>query len=309
MNFKLNLFRKKLQGGVTIVELLVALTVSVIVLSMAINIYLSYKKNYQKTKTIAQNDVKVLNVQKLLYDAIEKAGLSCKYGTQTQQYINRTTDNLNDLSFLANKSRVRFGDVANIASYIRYTLPADIKEGIVYQSNTDYIMVKKEYLSAALESKPTSYTILTDKLLNVTKNDYLAICNNDQIDIVKATATIDNQIKLAAAPLSEYNRNDYVGKVGVDIYYIADTGKRDKLDNTIYGLFLYTKKGSELATSQLLIDGVSDLKVSYADTYRQKMHWKYIYKNKNINDIDSKALRVTFKIKGKKFEKVILLKG
>ncbi|QLE79846.1 prepilin-type N-terminal cleavage/methylation domain-containing protein [Francisella sp. Scap27] len=301
--FKIN----RLQKGITLVEILVAMTVSAIVMTMAVSIFLSSKKNYQHTKTVAQNDVKVLNTQELLYNAITNAGLSCKYGTQTQRYINRTTENLNDLNFAVNKSAVRFGDIASIGSYLKYTLPVK-SQGLLYQEDSDYVMVKNESLSASLESKPTSYTLNVDNTLEPAANDFLAICNDDEIDIVKATASNNNQIKLAAAPLGDYHRGDYVGKFAVNIFYIADTGEKDKLGHTIEGLFLYTKNGSGLANSQLLISGVSNLKVSFANTYRNKLRWKQIYNTTDLEDGDSSALRITFKIKGKKFEKVILLK-
>lgn len=299
----------KSQKGLTLIEILVAMALSAIVMTMAISIFISSKINYQHTKTLAQNDVKTLNVQKLLYDAIENAGLSCKYGTQTQQYINRTTENLNDLSFIANKSAVRFGNIASIGSYMNHTLSAR-SPGLVYQEDSDYIMVKNEYLATSLESKPLSYTLNIKQPLDVTRNDYLAICNNDQIDVVKATASNDtgNQIKLAAAPLGDYNRGDYVGKLGINIFYIADTGEKDDLGQTVYGFFLYSKNGSGLANTQLLVDDVSDLKISFVNTYRNKLRWKHLYKNVDLQNVDAKALRITFKIKGRKFEKVILLK-
>jgi prepilin-type N-terminal cleavage/methylation domain-containing protein len=297
----------RLQKGVTLIEVLVAMTVSAIVMAMAISIFLSTKKSYQHTKTVAQDDVKVLNIQELLYNAITNAGLSCKYGTQTQKYINRTIENLNDLGFVANKSAVRFGDIASIGSYLKYTLPVT-SQGLLYQEGSDYIMVKNESLSASLDSKPTSYTLNVDHPLEPAANDFLAICNDDEIDIVKVTASNDNQIKLAAAPLGDYNRGDYVGKLAVNIFYIADTGEKDKFGHSEDGLFLYTKNGSGLANSQLLVSGVSNLKISFANTYRKKLRWKQIYKTTDLEDVDSSALRITFKIKGKKFEKVILLK-
>ncbi len=45
------------------------------------------------------------------------------------------------------------------------------------------------------------------------KGDYLALCNNDYIDIVKVLKT-DNTtkaIKLVSAPTNEFNKGDYVG--------------------------------------------------------------------------------------------------
>lgn len=55
---------KNKHKGVTLVEILVAVTISVIVITMATNVYLSSKKNYKKTKSKTDLDVKELTTKK-----------------------------------------------------------------------------------------------------------------------------------------------------------------------------------------------------------------------------------------------------
>ena len=92
--------------GFTLVELMVAVTISaiviVIVIVIAVNIYFSAKHNYQKTKQETEQDIKALVTKKIFYDTIINAGLSCKYGSKKQQYINTTAENQGNANFIYN---------------------------------------------------------------------------------------------------------------------------------------------------------------------------------------------------------------
>ncbi|AIT09883.1 N-terminal cleavage protein [Candidatus Francisella endociliophora] len=298
--------RKRFDKGVTLVELLVAITISAIVIVMAINIYISTKKIYQKTKSKTELDVKELTTKKILYDAVIDAGFSCKYGAKNQVYTNKTGENPLNFNFMYDSSPVRVGKISDIAPFLTDSLGFETK-GSVYQVNTDYIMVKNEDVFTELSSRPINLSLYLDSVDQLDKGDYLALCNNDDVNIVKIDSVSDRKVELNIAPSSEYHKNDYAGKYSIQIFYIAANQSKENPENVNYSLFMYTKSGSHKGVTYPVIDGVSDLKISYSILNRKNLSWRDITRNTDLDDIEAKAIKVSFKLKGKLFEKVILL--
>ncbi|MFT4694484.1 MAG: type IV pilus assembly protein PilW [Francisella sp.] len=302
---------KKTQQGVTLTELLIAMTIAVIVISMGFKIYLSSKQIYQSNRTSTVADVRELSAKKVIYDAVTNAGLSCKYGAKTQKYINRTGDFEARDDFVYDGSTIRVGKISQVGDYIKTSLAGNCK-GVCYQPNSDFIMLKKEESFARLAAAPVNLTLKLDKRVRWEQGDYLALCNNDDVDIVKVEKNDRNNndrfndIRLATTPYSEYGKGDYIGKVDVNIFYIGDRGEKDEQGNIFYSLNLFTNNGS-ISSSYSLIEGVSDLKVSYALINNKKLHWRNVDKTIDIDKTDYQALKISFKVNGKRFERVILL--
>ena len=298
---------KKNQQGVTLTELLIAMTIAVIVVGMGFKIYLSSKQIYKSNKTSTVADVRELSAKKVIYDAITNAGLSCKYGAKTQKYINRTGDFEVPNDFVYDNSTIRIGNISQIGDYIKTSLAGNCK-GLCYQPNSDFIMLKKEDSFARLAVAPVNLTLKLDNSVNWGQGDYLALCNSDEINIVKVENNDKefDDIRLAATPYSEYGKGDYVGKFDVNIFYIGDTGEKDEGGNILYSLNLFFNNGNT-STIYALIDGVSDLKVSYALINNKNLHWRDIEKTIDIEKTDYEALKVTFKVNDNRFERVILL--
>jgi type IV pilus assembly protein PilW len=95
--------------GLTIVELLISTAITIIVLSMAINIYVSIKNNYTQNKDKIENEVKELVVKNTLYDFIKNTGFACKYGTRYQSVTDSTGDSLE--AFFLDVDSVRVGNM------------------------------------------------------------------------------------------------------------------------------------------------------------------------------------------------------
>ena len=297
---------KKTQQGITLTELLVAMTISVIVVGMGFKIYLSSKQIYKSNKNSTITDVRELSAKKVIYDAISSAGLSCKYGAKTQKYLNRTGDFEVGNDFVYDSSTIRVGDISSIGDYIKASLAGSCK-GLCYQPNSNFIMLKKESAFTKLASAPVNLSLKLDERVNWAQGDYLALCNNDDVDVVKMenNGKENNDIRLAATPYNEYGKGDYVGKFDINILYIGDNGEKDEQGNILYSLNLFTNNGST-STSYALIDGVSDLKVRYA-LANNKLHWHNVQKTIDIDKMDYEALKVSFKVDGKNFERVILV--
>ncbi|MED7787662.1 prepilin-type cleavage/methylation domain-containing protein [Francisella sp. 19X1-34] len=289
------------------VELLVAVTISVIVITMTINIYLSSKKIYKESKQKTSLDIRQLTTKKIFYDAVTNAGISCKYGFKNQQYINRTGENTTSFGFMYDSSPVRVGNISSIGSFLQDSLKG--RSGSSYQPATDYIMIKNEDTFTSLKAKPVNLNLYLDSTDQLERNDYLALCNNNDINLVRVVGVNKNykKVRLAIAPLSEYHKGDYAGKYSIQIFYIATNNNPNSSGKLNYSLYLYTKDGSNPGVSYPIVDGVSDLKISYSILNRRSLHWREITRNVDLDDIKAKALKVSFKINGKDFDKVILL--
>lgn len=297
---------KKGQKGFTLVELMVAATISVIVVTMAVNIYLSVRRNFQDAKAKAVVDVKELTVKNTFYNAITNAGFSCKYGAKKQTYTNRTGENLPDLGFMYDSSPVRVGKISEIANFLEESLGRGT-QGTMYQPNTDYIMIKNEDVFRNLISKPINLSLYLESVAQIGEGDYLALCNNDDVDIVRVTSVDDKKVDLGLAPSSEYHSGDYVGKYSIQVFYIAANPSQDDPKNVNYSLFMYLKDGSKVGVTYPIVDGVSDLELSYSILNRKHLSWQDISKETDLDDIKAKALKISFKIKDRQFEKIILL--
>ncbi|AHH46948.1 N-terminal cleavage protein [Francisella tularensis subsp. holarctica PHIT-FT049] len=252
--------------GFTLVELMVAVTISAIV--MAINIYFSAKQNYQKTKQGADQDIKALVTKKIFYDALINAGLSCKYGSKKQQYINKTAENQINANFIYNGSAIRIGKISEITDLIQDSLGDN--KGFLYQYDTNYIMVKSEKSFTSLASTPIN-------------------------------------LSLPLATSQQWHSGDYVGKFSIQIFYIAATHDPKDSQKIIYSLYMYNREGSANAVTYPLVDGVSDLNVSYALIDKDNLAWRDIATATDLDDLKTKALKISFKIDDKYFEKIILL--
>lgn len=297
----------KFSKGITLVELLVAVTISAIVITMTISIYISSKKIYVEAKQKTDLDIKQLTVKKILYDAVTNAGLSCKYGSKSQKYTNRTGENSVNFGFMYDSSPVRIGKISSISSFLHNSLGN--QKGSLYESGTDYIMIKNEDTFTSLASRPINLNLHLDSIDQLEKNDYLALCNNNDINLVKIANVnkIQKDVSLAIDPSSEYHKGDYVGKYSIQIFYIAASHDSNDSDRLSYSLYLYTKTGSNRGVAYPVIDGVSDLKISYSILNRQHLYWRNITRNIDLDDINAKAIKISFKIKDKSFEKVILI--
>lgn len=180
-------------------------------------------------------------------------------------------------------------------------------KGSSYQPNTDYIMVKNEKTFTSLASRPTNLDLSLDSINQLEKGDYLALCNNDDVNIVKIANIKDGKVNLRIAASSEYHKGDYAGKYSTQIFYIATNPLKDDPSKVNYSLFMYVKNGSAEGVSYPIVDGVSDLKLSYSILNRKHLSWKPIVKNTDLDDIHAKAIKISFRIKDRRFEKVILL--
>ena len=309
----LSKYKKNL--GLTLIELLVATVISITVLTILIQSYIKIKQHYNSSANAISTEVKELTAKRLIPQAINSAGLACKFGYLAQTYHDRTGDSLD--KFVTDNSAINVGKLPFAKSSI---LPSGLESGCsgkCYQKDTDYIMIKKEDSHTTLTSTNNLEPYLKLKSINgLETGDYLALCNNQDINLVKISS-IDkgsNIVNLTQSPTnSSYYPGDYVGKYTLEILYVRNTGEKDKNGNNIYSLYVYIKTGKTRGISYELIRGLSNLKIQYAtktnnnSTNNNSISWHSVNGNIKINNLSYKALKISFTVNDKPFEQVIIL--
>ncbi len=70
---------------------------------------------------------------------------------------------------------------------------------------------------------------------------------------------------------------------------------------------MFVKSGDNNAVTYPLLEGVSNLKLDYAILDNDKLSWKEILQDTNIDEIDAKALKISFQSNNQYYDKVVLI--
>ena len=294
--------------GLSLVELLVATAVVLIVLSMAITIYISTKEQYDNLKNKTSVEVKALTAKALIENIVKSAGFACKFGYKNQTpYIDKTDDSLDDF-FLGSGSGIRVGTLPFSTSG---NLPTSLEStggSEKAQVGTDYILIRKEESHTKLTANNSFNTSLElDDVSELAVNDYLALCNKDDFNLVKIASINSGTITLAQAPgESAYYAGDYAGKYELQIVYVRDTGDQDEDGNDIYSLYAYVKKRASQGVSYELVRGIKDLQVEYAAVSGGSVTWNSVTTDLEL-DSSYPAIKVLFTVDDQSFSKIVVL--
>lgn len=295
--------------GISLIEVLVASTVMIIVFSLAINIYMNVKNQYSSHKEDTDEDIKQLYTKRVIYNFVKNAGIACRFGDKNQTYYDRTGDSLE--GYFSNSSSVIIGSLPfSSGSSFSASLESGCS-GECYQAGTDFIMVKKENTKTSLvANNDASTTLVVGSVSDITANDYLALCNKDYINILKASG-INNTtdvITLSQAPSgSVYYSGDYLGTYSLEVLYIRDTGDTDDDGNEIYSLYVYIKNSSAQGMSYELIRGVKDLQLEYPTVSNGNITWHAISSDIGVDSLSYPALKAKFTVNNESFSKIVIL--
>ncbi len=295
--------------GMSLVELLVATAILLVVSSMATTIYIGSKEQYNRLKDQTFVEVNELTTKKLVSDFINNAGFACKFGyTNQTPYIDRTGDSLESY-FLGSGSSIRVGSLpfatsSNLAGSLESGCTGDC-----YQTGTDYILIRTEEKHTKLTANNSLSTSLElDDVDSLAADDYLALCNKDQMNLVKiSSVSSGGTITLSQSPSdSIYYAGDYAGKYELQVLYTRDTGEQNDDGNDIYSLYAYVKEGASQGIFYELVRGVKDLQVEYATVSGSNITWNAVSSDIEL-DTSYVAIKVLFTIDGKSFSKIVVL--
>ena len=303
-NKKLNSHKSKLAKGIILTEVLISSVIFIVVTSIAINVYIAVKQHYQANKDKLDNEVKELAVKNIFYNTIKNIGFGCNYGTGHQDQSDVTGDSLDD--FHLDPDTLRIGNLP-LASSLGY--PSELKSGCstnCYQTNTDYLMIKRESTHTNLINNANNNVLKLGSVDSFATGDYLLLCSADNVNIAKIAGLNEsaNSVNLSLAPVGVYYSGDYVGKYSLEMLYVADTGDLDSDGDKIYGLYIYIKDSSTDGQVYELIRGVENLKIEY--TIASDGAWSTLLDTRDI-DSSYRALRMSFDINNNSYSKIVVL--
>lgn len=322
-------------AGFTLVELMVSMVIAVLVMGMAMSIYSSMKKQYVKISDRNKLNSKQLIVKQIFYNAIGNSGFGSMYGDVYQIKIDETGDNLGDLFGKTDVLSMGKSPILNInalpegmkldkaACYDKVALDdnSGIKSPIhCIKPGTDYLLIQRASISSTLKTNSSNNIfkvndfqkdVRADKDLR--SNDYVVLCNAFECDLMKVIAVLGDFVSTTKRVEEKFKEDDYIGKYILEIFYVADTNRIDKSGDPVYSLYEYVRQNSGEEMSYELADNVSDLQIEYYAPGHESSSddkvddWVAAAKDiVSLKQIQSKALKISFKISGDEFSKIYL---
>ena len=296
--------------GISLVELMVSMVIAALVFTSSYSLYFSIKEKYSEYKVKMDAEVKELTAKRIFYNFIKNSGFACRLGHLDQVYYDRTGDSLDNL-FISSDA-IQVGSLPLPDSE---HLPSSLESGCTtsgcYEAGTDYIVVKKDLSNTELVATNSGSVTLSVKDASAfAENDYLVLCNNAHFNLVKATSVnhTSNTVSIANSPEgSTYYTGDYIGTYSLEILYTSNTGDVDDNGDPIYSLYVYMKGSSATGTSYELIRGINNLQIEYGTVLDDVITWHAVSSDVGINKSEHGAIRITFSVGGKSFDKIIVI--
>lgn len=310
--------KSRKSSGFTLVELMIATTISLLVIVAAVSIYISIKNQYAKYSNKHEINTKKLLVEQIFSNSISQIGYSSNYIDKPK--LDNTSDNYNDIFSqygALSVGRLPVKNVISISAILENDFSSCITSQGCFQDNTDFLMIQKSTKSTTLSEVSSNNAIKLNNFYdgslavdNFNLNDYAVLCNVDFCQLNKVANLSNNLLETANRVDNSFYKNDYAGIYVLEIYYIKDSKRLDVDGNKVYSLYKYVKNGSSAGSSYELVSDVSNLEIFYAtdsdiDTTNGNIAWKrapdltYSIDNGNL-----KGIRIDFNIDGEPFSKV-----
>lgn len=325
-------------AGFTLPELMVSMVIAAIVMVMAISIYIDMKKQYIKLSDKHKINTNQLLIKQIFYNAISHVGFTTKYGDIYQQLVNNSGDNFGDTfgkMGIITIGKAPIQELEGLPKGLSLSVEAckermlhnedlinmNIKESIYcVQPGTDFLMIQRSSLDSTLKTNSSNNIFKINEFQKDTlpekdlkANDYLVLCNVFECELVKVGAVTLDFISTTRRVEDKFKIGDYVGKYILEVFFVADSGKKDKSGQEIYSLYEYVKQNSDDSVIYELIDNVSDLKIEYvlnSDIHQgsAKLKWQSLQKQPiKVKSATIAALKVSFKVSGQPTSKIFLL--
>ena len=325
-------------AGFTLPELMVSMVITAIVMAMAIGIYIDMKKQYIKLSDKHKIYTNQLLIKQIFYNAIGHAGFTTKYGDIYQQLVDNSGDNFGDIfgkMGIITIGKAPIQELEGLPKGLSLSVEAckermlhdedlrnmNINESIhCVQPSTDFLMIQRSSLDSTLKTNSSNNIFKINEFQKDTlpekdlkANDYLVLCSTFECELVKVGAVTLDFISSTRRVEDKFKIGDYVGKYILEVFFIADSGKKDKSGQEIYSLYEYVKQNSNDSVIYELIDNISDLKIEYvlnSDIHQgsAKLKWQSLQKQPiKVKSATIAALKVSFKVSGQPTSKIFLL--
>ncbi len=244
-------------SGVTLIEILISMTISILVMGMAISIYTDIKHHKQKIEDKNEFLATSFKVKQLFTSLIEKEGMDCMKNEHT--WLNNL-DNKTSLISVA----------SNYPSVFSYQTKYSNIENLVHTNNiepaSDFLLIQGADAISTISSTNTQNTIIKtiSQTNDIQGGDLLLFCNNNYTNagytLAEALPNINNKNTIPLLqPVPNIALKDFVGKYSM---YILFTGYTDK-SKTKTALYIYSLADSKITKPSIAVNNISKMKIRY----------------------------------------------
>ena len=242
--------------GISLVEILISMTLSIVIIGMAVNIYIDIKnskKNLEERNTylIKSNTIKYF-VETLL----NKNGLDCLLNTHSWENNIENKTSLNTIPSMYPNIFSYDGEHSNINALI---------DNSTIIPNGDFLLSQDaDEISTISSIRPTNSYLSGTTAVDLKKNDLLLLCSNSFSKAGYIAAEVAENVTLQKnIPLQYQIENilpdDFISKYSINIIFTAYTDTTKKKS----ALYLYTIDNTLDGKLNIILDDISDLKIRY----------------------------------------------
>ncbi len=272
--------------GLSLIELMIALSISSVILLASVHLLQHTIKNYQQQQRYIQTLEKIRYLEFIFSRTIHMAGF---FGCHTIQHTH-INNNLKNLLLLNPYSHdLKNFPTALIAYHVDHYLhlPSFIRRYAKQYSDVliiNHLSARTTTLQRTMQNRYAP--LIINNKLTFKKNDIVVIDDCKKADIFAVSSLSNNNpilirhnitSKNKSAKLSHvYQAGAQIGKFVWQMFYIRQTHK----DPETYGLFLQTQTGR----SEEISDGIDDLHIYFA-TYANLKHYLPSHLIKYLSEI------------------------
>ncbi|HEU4622772.1 MAG TPA: PilW family protein [Burkholderiaceae bacterium] len=279
--------RRSKQAGLTIVELMVAMTIGLVLIGAVLAIYLSQRQTYRLTDNLGRVQESARLAFELMSRDLREAG---NQGCANTKYVANVLNNANGGTpdWWADLSTPLIGYDGNVA------FPgAAIGNGTAQRvTGTDAVWIARatgDSLSIASHNPPAAMFHLTKAVHPFKPGDIAVICDYQQASIFQVTgpsamnATLVHGAGANVSPGNcsvglgykkpvdcshggtsyQYGLNAQIMKLDGVGWYIGNNGRGASGGKSLYKVSLVNNSGTTAPVASEVIEGVNDLQISY----------------------------------------------
>ena len=235
------------QSGISLVELMIAITISLLLLASVLHLFTSSKYTYTVLTGISRlQEGGRISIERMKYNMRLAGYMGCSNLGAT------TPNNVSGESV--------FTDIVTIQGSNNVTAGTP---GVDPVSSTDTLTLvfakpSRTEMSMNMPSDTTAIPI-NGNPDNYQAGDYLLITDCEQADILQATGVSATQISHSSTLSKAYLSNALIMKLESLTYSVMDTGRMDRHGNPVISLFETRLDGAAVET----VKGVEDMQITY----------------------------------------------
>lgn len=238
--------------GFSLIELLIAVTLSLLLLDGVVALYSSFKQHYHYAESLASIQENMRAISQIFYTELATAGyLGCG---KLSSYYSVIHDNNSNMQWSVQ------GYDATTATQV-FALPSSGKASVA--ANTDVIAISKA-------QEIVADVLLMGDLSSVLVSDYPTFKVNDIVIISDCTKATIFQIKTIAQTSvgqqiypyqlsNSYEKPAQISRLINRLYYIGDTGRKNDRQQALYALFSADFPGEK----KELVDDILAMHITY----------------------------------------------